>query len=77
MKKFRSNAEAEAYVKNAMSRIFSTATNILEVSKKHEMPPPIVDAAQDISRIVLLAYGQAYRPEEAESLAGFLTRGTS
>ena len=43
MKKFRSHAEAEAYVKNVLSRIFSTTTNVLDVSETHEIPPPVVE----------------------------------
>ena len=75
MQKFHSDAEAEVYVKNAMSRIFSTATNILKVSEKHELPSPVIDAAQQISRMVLTAYGQAYRPEATEALSEFFTPG--
>ena len=75
MQKFHSDTEAEAYVKNAMSRIFSTATKILEVSEKHELPSPVIDAAQQISRMALTAYGQAYRPEATEALSEFFTPG--
>ena len=72
MKKFKSGAEAGRYVQNAMSRIFSTATNIVEVAGKHKQPSPVIKAAQQISRIVLTAYGEAYRPQETDAVSKFL-----